>query len=604
MHAVALSGDCPHPPLKELIFKGSLIGSTPLILACHCGDFNSVERIIEHWEADVNKAAVYYTYAVDCNLLYQHSIKIDSTTPLFVAASNGHTKIVRYLINKGADVSAKTHSVDMECFDGLTPLYGVVSGLCFGNKNVIHQTRMKEESAGIVRLLLESGADASLLSSRPSDGSPIWMKEMCRTDIITELVNRGMDLKQRDQSTNESVLHYWASNVDDQEESLIIVKLLIDRGADLLALDDRGFTPLLKAATGRSSEFPNVNILDFLLERSDYSRAEKIEAMELAGAVILDNEKNLSQFHKGFNYWRRALQFRQTDINGSDPIQKTRSNLESARTAEWITSADLENVIEHPETYMIQSFLVRLRIFSYKSWKAIESTLFEFYTLDKIFKELRILGRLVDIFDIIWTMLETLRLFYPSESIAVQQMAEKVVVNFLLVLTNLHYSSTEFWDANIIKTSLKLVVATTEFHGLSIGLLFQFVAILSAVPPKLLDDAIIEILSQLIRLDLRAKHELSLLHKACFYNCDKVKRFAIFRLLLQAGSNPNAIDNDGNASLHLLVLLNRKLDDYTNVIARLLLDFGAELSLKNKNGKTVVDLMIQKNARQRQLNQH
>ncbi len=296
MHAVALSVDCPHPPLKELIFKGSLIGSTPLILACHCGDFNSVERIIEHWEADVNKAAVYYTYAVDCNLLYQHSIKIDSTTPLFVAASNGHTKIVRYLIEKGADVSARTHSVERKCFDGLTPLYGVVSGLCFGNKNVIHQTRMKEESAGIVRLLLKSGADASSSSSRPSDGSRIWAKELCRADVITELINHGMDINERDQSKNRTLLHYWAGNTEDQEECVAIVELLIEKGADLLALDGLGFTPLLEALIGRTGKCPNVKVLDFLLEKANYSKAEKIEAMELAGAVILQNTRNSSIF--------------------------------------------------------------------------------------------------------------------------------------------------------------------------------------------------------------------------------------------------------------------------------------------------------------------
>jgi len=89
-------------------------------------------------------------------------LKLESAAPLFVAASNGHTKIVRYLIEKGADISAKTRSVKKrsvdECkdySDGLTPLHGVVYKLRFGEKHLIYQERMKEESAGIIRLLLE-----------------------------------------------------------------------------------------------------------------------------------------------------------------------------------------------------------------------------------------------------------------------------------------------------------------------------------------------------------------------------------------------------------------------------------------------------------------
>jgi len=88
------------------------------------------------------------------------------------------------------------------------------------------------------------------------------------------------------------------------------------------------------------------------------------------------------------------------------------------------------------------------------------------------------------------------------------------------------------------------------------------------------------------------------------YSCDnEIKLFAIFRLLLQGGGNPNAIDKDGRTPLHLLVRFIRKLSASMNIIARLLLDFGAKLSIKNKNGKTVVDLLIQMNGRKRRLDE-
>jgi len=476
MHAVALNGDCPHPPLKELIFKGSLIGSTPLILACHCGDLDSVKRIIEHWGTDVNETAIYLTnpvFPVDFYLLQEYYIKIGRATALFVAASNGHTKIVRYLIEKGANVYARTRSIDKKCYDGLTPLYGTVCDLDIFYNSLIYKNRMKE-NASIVRLLLESGADASSPSSRPSDGFPIWTKELCHTDVITELINHGMNLKQRERFTNRTVLHFWVGNIKEQEESLTIVKLLVEKGANLLALDSWGLTPLLKAAIDQAYECNNMKVLDFLLERSDYSRVEKIEAMELAGAVILDNEKNASKFSKAFEYWRKALLLRQMAVERSTSrlLNKTLLNVKSVRTVEWITSAELEDVIEHPETHIIQSFLVQLRIFSHKRWAAIES-LFQFQIRGDGFRELRIQQRFVDIFDIIWAMLETLLFFYPREELGVELMAEKVVQHFLRELSHLERDSPEFLDANIIRTSLKLIAVITGIHLLSMESLFQ-----------------------------------------------------------------------------------------------------------------------------------
>jgi len=113
-------------------------------------------------------------------------------------------------------------------------------------------------------------------------------------------------------------------------------------------------------------------VLDFLLERKKYSRTEKIEAMEMAGAVIILNKKNASLFHKAFDYWRKALYLRRhTEVNDSALIEKPHLNLKSTQITEWKTSAELEDVIDHPDKFVIQSFLVQLRILSSKNWDAM-----------------------------------------------------------------------------------------------------------------------------------------------------------------------------------------------------------------------------------------
>ena len=123
-HVAASNPDCPHPPLKDIVINDSIRGSTPLLLACYYGDFDSVERIVEHWKVDVNLAATYYIDPFNDELL---SRKIEKAAPLFVAAANGHADVVYYLVEKGANVSAKTSDQDDPLYDGLTPLYGTGS---------------------------------------------------------------------------------------------------------------------------------------------------------------------------------------------------------------------------------------------------------------------------------------------------------------------------------------------------------------------------------------------------------------------------------------------------------------------------------------------
>jgi len=90
----------------------------------------------------------------------------------------------------------------------------------------------------------------------------IWTNDGCDVDALAKLMNQGMDLTQWCSPQNRTDLHYWAAGhyfytipTDDitshQEDSLAVVKLLVEKGADLLTLNSLGLTPLLAAAIGR-----------------------------------------------------------------------------------------------------------------------------------------------------------------------------------------------------------------------------------------------------------------------------------------------------------------------------------------------------------------
>jgi len=79
-------------------------------------------------------------------------------------------------------------------------------------------------------------------------------------------------------------------------------------------------------------------------------------------------------------------------------------------------------------------------------------------------------------FDIIWAMLVTLRLFIPGrEKNEVLRITVRVVEQLIRVLIQFERNSPEFLHTNIIKTSLELIVATTEYHNFNMELLFQLI---------------------------------------------------------------------------------------------------------------------------------
>jgi ankyrin repeat protein len=161
----------------------------------------------------------------------------DSQTPLSCAAEMGHKAVVKLLLEKGAQLETKNK-------DGYTPLlYATENG---------HKA--------VVKLLLEKGAE---LETQSENGrTPLsCAAEMGHEAVVKLLLEKGAELETKSRDDRKPLL--WnperGSEVTESEYGQTplmwaaengheaVVKLLLEKGAQLETKDEDGHTPLLYA---------------------------------------------------------------------------------------------------------------------------------------------------------------------------------------------------------------------------------------------------------------------------------------------------------------------------------------------------------------------
>lgn len=201
--------------------SGALAG--PLHEAAWDGDLAQVKRLITEG-ADVN--------AKDVNEL----------APLYLAAANGHTAVVEFLIGKGADVDVRNAA-------RATPLHAGARG---GHE-------------AVAELLIVNGAEVNAGSH--SEGTPLhWAAKNGHTAVVELLIANGADIDWRaivgtplrnavhagqtavvELLMEKGATTYKALHVAARRGHADIVALLIAKGLDVNATDDRRRTPLYYA---------------------------------------------------------------------------------------------------------------------------------------------------------------------------------------------------------------------------------------------------------------------------------------------------------------------------------------------------------------------
>lgn len=192
-------------------------GYTALHYAAHSGNKNAVSMLIE-LGANINKA---------CD---------GGASAIFFALGNGHIEIVELLIRHNADVNLKGGS-------GETPIFKV------------------QDNQEIAKILVNAGADLTIISN-VDKCTVIHTASRFGNKYLVERILKSdhSDIINSQDSMGYTPLHF-ASGTGE----IIIVKLLMEAGAEIEAKNLLGDTPLIEAARLVGSE-GKVDIIQYLLE--------------------------------------------------------------------------------------------------------------------------------------------------------------------------------------------------------------------------------------------------------------------------------------------------------------------------------------------------
>jgi ankyrin repeat protein len=220
---------------------------SPLHYAAHWGLHSMVEFLVIEHAQDVHSQSFPYNAA-----------------PLHLASERGHVKVVRFLLERDADVTAQNGR-------GCTPLHlasskgqrEVADMLIEHGADVMAQDKYgltalhlasQEGQAEIAGMLIERGAD---VAAQTTNGyTPLQLTSQAgQVEAAEMLIEHGADVTARNKF-GRTLLH--EASINGYVE---FTGMLIKRGVDVTAQDQNGSTPLHEA-----SETGRLEVADMLIE--------------------------------------------------------------------------------------------------------------------------------------------------------------------------------------------------------------------------------------------------------------------------------------------------------------------------------------------------
>nr|7CNG_A Chain A, Protein fem-1 homolog B,Peptide from Cyclin-dependent kinase 5 activator 1 [Homo sapiens]7CNG_B Chain B, Protein fem-1 homolog B,Peptide from Cyclin-dependent kinase 5 activator 1 [Homo sapiens] len=289
--------------------------STPLIIAARNGHAKVVRLLLEHYRVQTQQTG---TVRFD-------GYVIDGATALWCAAGAGHFEVVKLLVSHGANVNHTTVT-------NSTPLRAA----CFDGR------------LDIVKYLVENNANISIANKYDNTCLMIAAYKG-HTDVVRYLLEQRADPNAK-AHCGATALHFAA-----EAGHIDIVKELIKWRAAIV-VNGHGMTPLKVAA-----ESCKADVVELLLSHADCDRRSRIEALELLGASFANDRENYDII-KTYHYLYLAMLERFQD--GDNILEKEvlpPIHAYGNRT-ECRNPQELESIRQDRDALHMEGLIVRERI--------------------------------------------------------------------------------------------------------------------------------------------------------------------------------------------------------------------------------------------------
>ena len=519
---------------------------TPLIVAAHNGHLNSV-KILLGYGADIEARG---------------TLKIgdhveEGCTPLWAAAVTGFLDVVKLLIERNADVDSRTPT-------GSTPL----------------RAAAHEGHLDVVRCLVESGADVNARSVKES--TPLMVA--CywgHLNTVTYLINKGafIDLQYIDGSTALHAAAQWGH--------FEIVTELLALGASQLP-NNQGLTPLLYACDKCSIE-----IVEYLIKRPECTKEQRIDALELLGATIA-NDDECRDTEKAFSYMKRGMEMRYEDPahpllkKKMEPVEAYQNRKESQTLEELALLEGDDHAIG------MEGLVIRERILGPDN--------------PEILYEIRyraaVLGDSEE-YELCFGLWKRAMEKSMNNDVSIIRYLNSYTSTFVKMVKKRKLLRPNFIEdafETLVAASEKRTEKSQEGHGneeQKDTIYYALYLLMIYTKVKVQNANMTDFLQRFLRLNLSCSDGNTLLHLAAWHETpikeDNVRSVCklpcveTMKLILHAGCDVNAVNTEGNTPLHLAVTF--KPADPKGAVALsemllLLLEMGADPKLANKNGQT------------------
>lgn len=255
------------PELKQnLNFAPEQSWVTPLFLATHSKSIDILRLLFENGAEILQNHSYHKTPLIesienkdlDCFLeIFNHS-KLEGQgdkddSPLMKALSMNSLVAARFLVENGADVNYRTsenkNALFIACFTKNAEMVKFllengadVNKRGFLGKFPIHHAAMSD-NVEIVKMVINAGADPK---ATDTNGIPPTFSALCsvnkRYEIISLLFEAGISPNAVDPRTNSTILNSLFLEPNPCEKDLLLIKLALEKGANLNQKSKTGFS--------------------------------------------------------------------------------------------------------------------------------------------------------------------------------------------------------------------------------------------------------------------------------------------------------------------------------------------------------------------------